>query len=131
MNQKEKQENQLPSNERKRKVYEAFKLNESDLNNEQVHKLINVLLEYEEVWDVDKRPKTIVHATQTECPIENTGEPIRMKPHRTGPVERHIIKKHVQKMADRKVIRRSTSPWASPIILANKKNGKIRFCVDY
>ena len=131
MNQKEKQENQAPIDERKRKVYELFKLNESDLNDKQVHQLINVLLEYEDVWDVDKRPKTIVHTTQTECPIETTGEPIRSKPHRTGPVERHIIKKHVQKMAERKVIRRSTSPWASPVILADKKNGKIRFCVDY
>ena len=34
-------------------------------------------------------------------------------------------------MAERKVIRKSTSPWASPVLLADKKNGKVRFCIDY
>ena len=29
------------------------------------------------------------------------------------------------------MIRSSTSPWASPILLADKKNGKVRFCIDF
>ena len=34
-------------------------------------------------------------------------------------------------MVKRKVIQLSTSSWASPILLADKKNGKIQFCVDF
>ena len=34
-------------------------------------------------------------------------------------------------MIDNKLIRESTSPWASPVVLVAKKNRKKRFCVDY
>ena len=34
-------------------------------------------------------------------------------------------------MLDANVIRPSTSPYASPIVLVRKKDGKLRFCVDY
>jgi len=34
-------------------------------------------------------------------------------------------------MLDANIIQPSTSPWASPIVVVSKKNGKKRFCVDY
>jgi Reverse transcriptase (RNA-dependent DNA polymerase) len=34
-------------------------------------------------------------------------------------------------MLDTKLIRPSSSPWTSPVVLVRKKNGKLRFCVDY
>ena len=45
--------------------------------------------------------------------------------------EQTFINKKVQRMLENKLIRESSSPWASPVVLVNKKNGKKRFCVDY
>ncbi|XP_052218279.1 uncharacterized protein K02A2.6-like [Dreissena polymorpha] len=41
------------------------------------------------------------------------------------------VKKATQELLDKGVIRKSTSPWASPIVLVKKKNGEVRPCVDY
>lgn len=42
-----------------------------------------------------------------------------------------MIDEQVSDMLTRNVIRPSTSPWASPVVLVTKKDGSIRFCVDY
>ena len=34
-------------------------------------------------------------------------------------------------MMKNKVIRPSTSPWSSPIIMVRKKDGSWRFCIDF
>lgn len=41
------------------------------------------------------------------------------------------VKKLLQDLLDRKIIRRSASPYASPIVLVRKRDGQLRLCVDY
>ncbi|UYV73003.1 hypothetical protein LAZ67_10001459 [Cordylochernes scorpioides] len=52
-------------------------------------------------------------------------------PYRVSPAERRVIQSEVEKMMEIKIIRPSSSPWASSIILVRKKDGSLRFCVDY
>ena len=63
----------------------------------------------------------------------NVGDavPIQQKPYRVPYAQRDLIKKELDQMLEAKVIRPSTSPWASPIVLVTKKDGDVRFCVDY
>ena len=80
-------------------------------------------------------------ATNPSCPVAtpfvkhkiDTGNsrPINAVPYRTGPKEREAIKKHVEEMLKDNIIQPSTSPWASPLVLVPKKDGSLRFCVDY
>ena len=68
----------------------------------------------------------------------DTGDhrPFKMAPYRLPPNYSGWVETEIQKMLDSGIIRHSYSPWSSPIILVNKKDGpdgKIvpRLCVDY
>src|SRR5206468_4756196 len=59
-------------------------------------------------------------------------EPIKGKPYRVDNEDkRNIIKNEIEKMEKAEVIRKSYSPWSSPVVIVEKKDGSKRFCVDY
>ena len=56
---------------------------------------------------------------------------IHQSPYRIPYSRREAVKDELDKMLAGNIIRPSTSPWASPIVLVPKKDGEVRFCVDY
>ena len=57
--------------------------------------------------------------------------PVRQSARRTPFALRTKVDQLVQEMLDQKVVEPSSSHWASPIVLLQKKDGGVRFCVDY
>ena len=63
----------------------------------------------------------------------DTGDsaPIKQKPYKTPFSLRPEVEKHIDDLLTANLIRPSTSPWASPIIVVPKKDGGSRICIDY
>ena len=63
----------------------------------------------------------------------NTGEsqPLKQAARRLPFSKRQESDKEVQRMLKQGIIEPSCSPWSSPIVLVRKKDGSLRFCIDY
>jgi len=72
-----------------------------------------------------------IDATVHRVEIQNGTKPIRQQPYRAGHNARDMIRDEVNRMLEAKVVRPSTSEWASPVVVFFKKDGSPRFCVDY
>lgn len=59
------------------------------------------------------------------------GAVTRQRPRPIPPQDLEEVRQHIQQLLDANIIRPSTSPFASPIVLVRKRNGSLRMCVDY
>jgi hypothetical protein len=57
--------------------------------------------------------------------------PIAQRPYRLNPQELEELKKQLAAMLSKGLIRPNASPWGSPILSVDKRDGTIRLCVDY
>ncbi|KAJ0392077.1 hypothetical protein ATCC90586_011261 [Pythium insidiosum] len=65
------------------------------------------------------------------CIPTGTAAPILHRAWRKSAAEQEIIDQHIQKMLSDSVIEMGNGPWGFPVVLVRKKDGSVRFCVDY
>ena len=65
--------------------------------------------------------------------VIDTGDatPIKQMPYRISPEGKQEIDRQVNNMLERGIVQESVSAWSSPVVLVKKKDGSMRFCVDY
>ena len=63
--------------------------------------------------------------------IETEGPPLRQPYRHQNPAVRREEMAQVQQMLSSRIIRPSNSLWASPVVMVKKKDGSLRFCVDF
>jgi hypothetical protein len=108
-------------------ITEAAKPNLSD---EEFQKLEKLIAEYDDIFAVDSedhgRTNKVYHRIDT-----GDARPIRQAPRRVPLAKQEEVSEMIEDMQRRGVIEESDSPWSSPVVLVRKKNGELRFCVDY
>ena len=100
------------------------------LSESEQEQLLALLMEYQDVFATSSsdlgRTGMIKHSIDT-----GKSPPIRQQTRRMSPDKKAETRKLLEEMLDKKVIQPSNSPWASPVVLVQKRDGSTRFCVDY
>lgn len=108
----------------------AFHLHDSAISEEWKQRITDKLNSIPEVFAADELPFghsiAVKHHVrlQDQTPFKERSRPIH-------PSDREAVKQHLRELLDAGIIHESKSPFASPVVLVKKKNGKIRLCIDY
>ena len=115
---------------RQQQLTEAFIESREQLCKEESEQLSRLLVEYHDTFSLndDECGETDL----VEFKID-TGDasPKKQTIRRIPFAARREIAEQLEKMLENGVIKPSESPWASPVVLVKKKDGSLRFCVDY
>ena len=116
--------------DRLQQLLEALDLPVDKLEPAELEQLKEVVAESTNIFMLDDSELGCTSLVQHSI---DTGDhhPVKQQPYRTPVIYREKIEKMVADMQKQGVVRPSKSPWASPIVLVPKKDGSLRFCVDF
>ena len=129
---KEGQSEDLPKkdDERVSKILEKLHLEGIDTRTEQQQCSVRKFLEeYQHLFALNLKELGKTSLVQHEIKL-NDKTPFKERYRRIPPHQYEEVRKHLQEMLDIGAIHRSTSPWASPVVLVHKKDGSLQFCID-
>ena len=96
---------------------------------EQAHSLVK---EYHDIFSLEKRDMGHTNATEHKIVLKDPDTP-PFKEHfcRIPPPQLDEVREHLKLMLDAGVIQPSNSPWCNAVVLVRKKDGSLRFCIDF
>lgn len=93
------------------------------------HKRIRAMLrKHESMWSAQLGE---IKITEHRIDLKPGSRPFKAQPRRSGPKERELLDFELKKQHGANVIEPTVSEWAAPVLFVPKKDGKLRFCIDY
>lgn len=118
-----------PSSVEREEFFRLFSIEEV-LTPDQLSQVQDLLLRYGDVFSMGDfdigRTKTVRHWIDLTDDV-----PFKQRHRRIPPSMYEEVKAHLQQLLESGMIVESSSPWASGIVLVRKKDGRLRFCIDY
>ena len=99
---------------------------------EQAEQAHSLLKEYHDIFSLDKRDMGHTNTTKHKIVLKDPDTP-PFKEHfrRILPPQLEEVREHLKLMLDAGVIQPSNSPWCNAVVLVRKKEGSLRFCIDF
>ena len=113
-----------------KRVSQLFNWDGAELSSAEKARLEELLEEFEHVVAKDSsdlgRTSKVYHRIPT-----GDAAPIKQAPRRVPFHQREELERNLREMLHNGIIKPSTSPWASPVVLVRKKDGGTGVCADY
>lgn len=90
----------------------------------------SVLQQYTDVFE-DPRTLPPSRLHDHHIPLQPNSAPVNSRPYKYSPLQKTEIETQVKELLAKGLVVASNSPFASPVLLVQKKDGSWRFCVDY
>ncbi len=105
---------------------------ESDLRLHEREKLEKLLMEYSDVFSRNKQDLgTCTLGTKHHIHLKPGTAPVKQPSRRIPFAYQDEVKNDLKNMLNDGIIEKSSSEWASPLVLVRKSSGDLRICVDY
>ena len=119
------------SPEQMKTLYEQIKLDEGTASwtEDQRNRVKSVIKKYSFLFAMNSLDLGRMDMVKHHIELNNY-TPIKDRYRRIPPHQYEEVRRHLKEMLDIGAIRRSNSPWASPVVLVRKKDRSLRFCVD-
>ena len=87
-------------------------------------------MEFHNVFSLEKNEMGCTNTTEHVIKLTKS-ETFKERFQRIAPPLMDKVRQHLQEMFDGGAIQPSTSPWCNAVVLVRKKDGTLRFCIDF
>ena len=121
---------EISTSDRMTKLFSLLPKEEISLSTSECKQLHQCLEEHHSVFAVEENERGETDLIEMEI-FTGDAPPSKQHLRRVPFGVRKEVAQQLQKMQEMNVIQPSSSPWSSPIVLVRKKDGTLRFCIDY
>ena len=93
-------------------------------------KFVRMMMEHHNIFSLDQNEIGYTDRAEHVMELLET-EPFKERFRRIAPLLVEEVREHIQEMLDRGAICPSQSPWCNAVVLVRKKDGGLRFCIDF